>query len=193
MFLTISEVKNTFKSTIMRKILLLLFICINVVTHSQTTADLDEKNGYKGIKLGMTLDSLKNIYKIKEEKKFDDSLSNGYLINEKTILKFGDYDLSRVTALNYKKKNKIYMIVLEMPNVASRGKYDLLYNFFKVLYGDAQNSNDAGAVWEGFKTKMTMIYDYLSNNVTIYIQDNEITKEMEKDLNNRIKQQGKDF
>jgi hypothetical protein len=177
----------------MRKILLLFAICINVMVHSQTTADLDEKSGYKGIKLGMNLDSLKKIYKIKEEKKFDDSLSNGYLINEKPILKFGDYDLSRVTALNYKKKNKIYMIVLEMPNVTSRGKYDLLYNFFKVLYGDAQTSNDAGAVWEGFKTKMTIIYDYLSNYVTIYIQDDEITKEMEKDLNDRIKKQGKDF
>lgn len=93
----------------MHRPLTLLFVCITVLCSGQSKiAELEKRNGFKDLKLGMPIDSVKG-YKLKKEFKekeeFDAKL---YSVDNPLYASIGEVKINAVELKTY--KDKVYQI-----------------------------------------------------------------------------------
>lgn len=178
----------------MRKLLFLLLTVYTITANAQSADSLDAKNGYKDVPLGISLDSLKKITKVKTGliKLETDHVLYFWGTNSK-YTKFGEYSVSCAFGF-YKKEMKLSDVLLLVAD-PSRYKYNELVQFFTVLYGEPTKTQDAGdlTAWVGSKVKLAVSYDWARSSLTINIVDIELRDKIEADEEAKIKKDTKDF
>jgi hypothetical protein len=91
---------------------LLLFIPVLFTLHAnaQTVSELERRNGFKDIKLGMKIDSLKGIKYKKDLKVNDEFLVKLYSVENPEYAKIGEVDITKIEVVAY--KDLIYEITV---------------------------------------------------------------------------------
>lgn len=93
----------------MNRLLVLIYLfCVAHTGYSQKIAELDRRNGFKDVKLGMPIDSVTGIKlkkEFKEKEEFDAKL---YSIENPDLASIGEVAVNRVEAKTY--KDLIYQI-----------------------------------------------------------------------------------
>jgi hypothetical protein len=91
---------------------LFLFILIHFFFHTkaQTVSELERRNGFKDIKLGMRVDSLTGIKFKKDLKVNDEFLVKLYSVENPEYAKIGEVDITKIEVVAY--KDLIYEITV---------------------------------------------------------------------------------
>lgn len=91
-----------------RLLVFVCLLCLACTAFSQKIAELDRRNGFKDVKLGMRIDSVAGVKlkkEFKEQEEFDARL---YSIENPTLASIGEVPVNRVEAKTY--KDLIYQI-----------------------------------------------------------------------------------
>ena len=191
---TLCELLKAKQTDMKQKILIVIAVAMLISSSimSQTVADLDEKNGYKNIQLGMTIDSLAKLYNLKNKKGVLDT-ADAYSISDKNIMKFGDYTLDNIMVYNYRKENRVYMIFMSVAGREKDYTYKSLKEFFTTLYGPPQRGDYKNAEWTGAAVRLTLMYNYYPESLYVALQHIELNEKVKKEREEKIKEKGKEF
>jgi hypothetical protein len=92
----------------MRLIILVMLLQSIVTVKAQNSAELDKRNGFKNIKLGYPIDSIKGCLFIKELKEKGEFPVKQYSVDHQEYKKIGDVAVQDIQLLTY--QNMIYKI-----------------------------------------------------------------------------------
>lgn len=118
----------------LRKILPPAFLLLTTFTaFSQNLAELEKRNGFKDIKLGMIIDSLKGIKLKKEFKERDEFPAKLYSVEGDEYAKIGEAKVSKVDVKAYKDliyeinviTNKDPRLMKALESIYGKADYDL--------------------------------------------------------------------
>ncbi|MBS1558800.1 MAG: hypothetical protein JST69_08715 [Bacteroidetes bacterium] len=169
----------------MKKYLVLIFFAFVCIAKAQDTSELSKRNGFKDIKLGTAVDSIKGIEFKKdfiELKEFEAKL---YEVNNPAYKKVGEADIRQVKLKAY--KGLIYEIIVITP-VDPRIMMGL-----EKLYGKAKfNLRHETYNWS-VPDKITLVYKGSPKEVTLTYQSPPILKMMYADKNKKIQAVADDF
>ena|SRR5688572_15240076 len=140
---------------------LLLFSLISVTAYSQNVAELEKRNGFKDIQLGMPIDSVKGFKLKKEFKERDEFPAKLYEVENTAYEKIGEVKITKVELKTY--KDLIYEI-----NVIAN-KDERLMKALESLYGKSEyDMKNETYFWKGEnlilkfksegKNKLQMLY-----------------------------------
>jgi len=107
----------------------LLFTVISARCFSQDLAELDKRNGFKDIKLGYPIDSVKGFKLLKDFKEKDEYPAKLYLVEHPDYEKIGEVKINKVELKTYKD------LIYEIRVVAN--KDPRLMKALESLYGKA--------------------------------------------------------
>jgi len=157
---------------ILRKILLLAGVLIGFASYSQNLKKLDEKNGFRDMKLGMSIDSIKNLKKIEDS----DNLKFYQRLDENLII--GDYQVESIV-YGFYKGYLSFILIKTKGYTNSRGIKDVIVN----LYGNGYQSNQYIEDYWWFANNVQLNYDEnsITNDATIMFKSKPISKQMELD------------
>lgn len=156
----------------MKKIMLIAIVLITSFSFAQNLKALDEKNGFRNLKFGMSIDSLKNS-KIIESHKYQK-----YYIKTDENLKIGDFDVKAISYGFY--KGHLDFILIEIVGYSnSRG----IKGVFESQYGKGYQSNEYIEKYYWFGNNVSLCYDEnsLNQNSKIMISTKMYNKEKEAD------------
>jgi hypothetical protein len=116
-----------------KKGLLCLLIIISVSGYGQNLAELERRNGFKDIKLGMIIDSLKGIKLKKEFMEKDEFPAKLYDVDHPDYTKIGEVKINKIEVKTY--KSLIYEIIIvcdkdlrmmkALESIYGKSEYDL--------------------------------------------------------------------
>ncbi len=92
----------------LRTAILLIVLISGTIVKAQKTEELERRNGFKSIKLGMPVDSLSGIKLKKEFKEQDEFLAKLYEVDDPDFSKIGEVSINKVEVKAY--KDLIYQI-----------------------------------------------------------------------------------
>jgi hypothetical protein len=164
----------------------LLFIVASCVTgYSQNLAELEKRNGFKDIKLGTTVDSLKGCKLKKEFMEKDEFPAKLYTIEHPDYAKIGEVSINRIEVKTY--KDLIYEIIViadkdlrimkAMESLYGKSEYDLKREtyFWKT-------ENIVLKFRSHSKNRLELLYIYLP-----------VLKKMKEDKNQKVDDIANDF
>jgi hypothetical protein len=94
-------------------LLLLLLVGITIQVRSQDISELERRNGFKNIKLGMRIDSLTGAHYKKDSKVNDEFVVKLYTVEDELYSKIGEVAIDKVEIVAY--KDLIYEITVVTP------------------------------------------------------------------------------
>src|ERR1700722_7158979 len=93
------------------KKLILTIICTLIITYGMAQNPLDEKNGFKSIKFGMNIDSLKNKIPMTLIESHPETKTYRYEISDSEFKKVGEVSIYKITIRSF--NNKVSDIFIE--------------------------------------------------------------------------------
>jgi hypothetical protein len=96
-----------------RALLLLLLVVITIQVRSQDISELERRNGFKNIKLGMRIDSLTGAHYKKDSKVNDEFVVKLYTVEDEQYSKIGEVAIDKIEIVAY--KDLIYEITVVTP------------------------------------------------------------------------------
>jgi hypothetical protein len=158
----------------MKKFILGAILLFSVLGFSQNLKKLDEKNGFRQYKFGMSVDSIPNLKLIETSK-------NGfskYYDKTDEVKKIGDFNVDRIVYGFYKDKLDIVMIYIK-----SYGNSKGILGVFETQYGKGYQANRYMEDYTWFGKTITLSYDEnsLTNDSKIFIYTNQFTSEKAED------------
>lgn len=90
--------------------LFIFFLSAAIITIAQEVTELERRNGFKDIKLGMVVDSLKGIKFKKDFKERDEFDAKLFTVENADYEKIGEVDIKKIELKTY--KNLIYEIIV---------------------------------------------------------------------------------
>lgn len=168
------------------KIALLLFVVASSITgYGQNLAQLEKRNGFKDIKLGATVDSLKGVKLKKEFMEKNEFPAKLYTVDHPDYAKIGEVDINSIEVKTY--KDLIYEIIVitdkdlrmmkAMESLYGKSDYDLKREtyFWKT-------ENIVLKFRSHSKNRLELLYIYLP-----------VLKKMKEDKNQKVDDIANDF
>ncbi|WP_161531342.1 hypothetical protein [Riemerella anatipestifer] len=159
----------------MNKFLSTLFLVFSVIVFSQSTQDLDLKNGFKQFKFGSSPAQIKNIIPQKNQYSQNPNVKTyDYVGND--IQYIANVKVDNV--ILYFFKNKLFLIGANFGNMESQTDftyvdYRNILSWLEQAYGKdwiQPNNSDGvilnGAIWDGKKVKLELIRVDFSKSIT---------------------------
>lgn len=116
-----------------RIFLLLLILYVHAASAQQNATELERRNGFKDIKLGMLIDSLKGTKLRKEFKELDEFPAKLFTVDDPAYARIGEVNVNKVEVKTY--KDLIYQIHIvtdkdprlmkALESIYGRSDYDL--------------------------------------------------------------------
>lgn len=156
----------------LRKIILLAGVLFGFASYSQNLKKLDEKNGFRDMKLGMSIDSVKNL------KEIENSGDSKYYEKLDENLKVGDYQIQSI-CYGFYKGYLSFILIKTKGYTNSRGIKDVIVN----LYGNGWQSNRYMEKYNWFGENVSLSYDEnsITNDAQIVFQSKPLSKQRELD------------
>lgn len=170
----------------MQKLTPLLFLlCVCTTAWSQEETELDRKNGFKDLKLGMSIDSVKG-YKLKKEfKEKEEFPAKLYTVEHPAYANIGEVKVKSVELKTY--KDLVYEIAV------ITDKDPRLMKALQSLFGKADyDPINETYFWRG-KTMVLKFKAEGKNNLSLHYISYSIHQMMKQDKNKKVDDIANDF
>ncbi|MBS1488544.1 MAG: hypothetical protein JST43_13245 [Bacteroidetes bacterium] len=167
------------------KYFLFCLLLLTCVARAQDVSELARRNGFKDIKLGTPVDSVKGIVFKRDFTELKEFAAKLYEVNNAAYEKVGDADIRQVKLKAY--KGLIYEIIVITP-VDPRIMMGL-----EKLYGKAQFSLRHETYSWSVPEKISLIYKGSPREVTLTYRSPLVIHQMYVDKNKKIKAVADDF
>lgn len=166
--------------------LLFLFILRGFAVTGQDIAELERRNGFKDLKLGMAIDSVKGEKKFKKEfKEQNEFLSELYTFNGPEYAKIGEIPISKIELKTY--KNLVYQIHVVTD------KDPRLMKALESVYGAADyDMKKETYFWKG-QTLVLKFRSYSRNQLEMIYTSYRILSLMKEDKGKKVEDIAEDF
>jgi hypothetical protein len=156
-----------------------------VFSNSGAQTELERRNGFKDIKLGMIVDSVKGINLKKEFKERDEFDAKLYTVENPAYEKIGEVGVKRVEIKSYKS------LVYEISVVAA--KDTRLMKALESIYGQAEyNVKNDNYYWKGKSITLTF-RSHSRNELEMLYVSSEVHALMKKDKAKKVEAIADDF
>jgi hypothetical protein len=113
--------------------MLCLLVCAGLAGHGQNLAELEKRNGFKDIQLGMSPDSVKGSKLKKEFKELDEYPAKLYTVNDPAYGKIGEVDVKEIEIKAYKdlvynisvRTDKDPRLMKALESIYGKSEYDI--------------------------------------------------------------------
>lgn len=159
--------------------LLLIVLGTALSTSGQNIAELDRRNGFKDLKLGMHIDSVRGEKKLKKEfREQDEFLATLYSVEHPDYEKIGEVPVTRVEVKTY--KDEVYQIDI----IAD--KDPRLMKALESIYGPSEyDLKQETYFWKGEKL-ILKFKSYSRNQLEMIFTSFEILRKMKDDKGKKV-------
>ncbi len=166
--------------------LLFLLICKGFSVTGQDIAELEQRNGFKNLKLGMLIDSVKGEKKFKKEfKEQNQFVSKLYTFNHPEYVKIGEIPVSKIEFKTY--KDLVYQIHVVTD------KDPRLMKALESIYGAADyDLKKETYFWKG-QTLILKFRSYSRNQLEMIYISYRVLSLMKEDKGKKVEDIAEDF
>lgn len=166
--------------------LLLTTILCSFATSGQDIAELERRNGFKDLKLGIHLDSVKGEKKFKKEfKEQDEFVSKLYAVEHPDLLRIGEIPVNKVEIKTY--RDLVYQIHVVTD------KDPRLMKALEATYGSADyDLKKETYFWKG-NTLILKFRSFSRNQLELIFSSYLILKMMKEDKGKKVEDIADDF
>lgn len=166
--------------------LLLSFLTTALLVNGQDIAELERRNGFKDLKLGVSIDSIKGERKFKKEfKEQNEFVSKLYTLEDPEYAKIGEIPISRIEIKSY--KDLVYQIHVVTD------KDPRLMKALESVYGPADyDLKKETYFWKG-QTLILKFRSFSKNQLEMIYSSYLIFKMMKEDKGKKVEDIAEDF
>lgn len=165
--------------------LTLLLILFSIVSHAQKIAELEKRNGFKDLKLGMPIDSVKGYKLRKEFKEQDEFDAKLYSVENPLYASIGEVKINAVELKTY--KDQVYQIHV----IAD--KDPRLMKALESIYGSAEyDMKRETYFWKG-QTLVLKFKSYSRNQLEMIYTSFPVLNQMKEDKSKKVQDIADDF
>jgi hypothetical protein len=170
----------------LKSTLLLLLLTMFYAVAGQDIAELERRNGFKDLKLGMSIDSVKGEKKFKKEfKEQNEFVSRLYTVENPDYAKIGEIPISRIEIKTY--KDLVYQIHVVTD------KDPRLMKALESVYGSADyDLKKETYFWKG-QTLILKFRSFSKNQLEMIYSSYLILKMMKQDKGKKVEDIADDF
>ena len=155
-----------------------------LIVNAQDAAELNRRNGFKGIKLGSSIDSVKGIVFKKEFKEKDEFPAKLYDVRNENYKTIGEVTVKEIQLMTY--QDRIYKIVV------TTEKDPRVMRALEMSYGKSTYSIRTGSYhWNAVDLSLT--FHAFKNSLELTYRSRPVLRKMQEDKGKKVTEISEDF